>query len=100
MLSVGEALRRLRSGHNRQERGMSEPRLQSLRLEGQPRRDQFRAARQALQAACGSHTIAGDLRLLSPDEALHAPTVAPGGSNGRFMFYLKDGNEVLPLHFG
>ena len=79
---------------------MSDPRLQSLHLEGQPRRDQFRAARQALQAACGSHTIAGDLRLLSPDEALHAPTVAPGGSNGRFMFYLKDGNEVLPLHFG
>jgi len=82
---------------------MSDPRLQSLHLEGQPRRDQFRAARQMIQAACGSHTIAGDLRLLSPDEAPHAPTAAPGaGANpaGRFAFYLKDGTDVYPLHLG
>lgn len=82
---------------------MSDPRLQSLHLEGQPRRDQFRAARQLIQAACGSHTIAGDLRLLSPDEALHAPTTAPGAAGhpaDRFAFYLKDGTDVYPLHLG
>jgi hypothetical protein len=82
---------------------MSDPRLQSLHLEGQPRRDQFRAARQMIQAACGSHTIAGDLRLLSPDEALHAPTAAPGVAGhpaGRFAFYLKDGTDIYPLHLG
>ena len=46
---------------------MSDPRLHSLHLEGQPRREQFRAARQAIQAACGTHTLAGDLRMLVPD---------------------------------
>lgn len=81
---------------------MSDPRLHSLHLEGQPRRDQFRAARQVIQAACGSHTIAGDIRLLSPDEALHAPTAAPpsGKAGGRFTFYLKDGSDVFPLRMG
>ena len=85
---------------------MSDPRLHSLHLEGQPRREQFRAARQAIQAACGSHTLAGDLRMLVPDERLDASTVAapPGGlgsgSAGRFTFYLKDGGNVYPLHLG
>ena len=86
---------------------MSDPRLHSLHLEGQPRRDQFRAARQAIQAACGSQTLAGDLKLLDEEERLNAPTVAapPGGVPGssvagRFTFYLKDGTNVYPLHLG
>jgi hypothetical protein len=83
---------------------MSDPRLQSLHLEGQPRRDQFRAARQAIQAACGSHTIAADpARPPVPDDRLGAATVAPptaGGLTGRFAFYLKDGGNVYPLHLG
>ena len=85
---------------------MSDPRLHSLHLEGQPRREQFRAARQAIQAACGSHTLAGDLRMLVPDERLDAPTVAAPpegflqGPAGRFTFYLKDGGNVYPLHLG
>lgn len=78
---------------------MSDPRLQSVYLEGQPRRDQFRAARQVLQAACGSQTVAGDLRMLSPDEVDNAPTVSPAHAS-RFLFYLKDGSEVFPLHLG
>lgn len=85
---------------------MSDPRLHSLHLEGQPRRDLFRAARQAIQAACGSQTLAGDIRMLADEEKLGASTlaVAPGGpasnSTGRFAFYLKDGTNVYPLHFG
>lgn len=85
---------------------MSDPRMQSLHLEGQPRREQFRAARQALQAACGMQTIAGDLRLLADDERADASTLAApplgsvGAPVGRFMFYLKDGTNVLPLHLG
>jgi hypothetical protein len=81
---------------------MSDPRLQSLHLESQPRRDAFRAARQMIQAACGSQTIAGDLRLLADEDALHAPTAAPPASRpaGRFAFFLKDGNDVFPLHMG
>jgi pSer/pThr/pTyr-binding forkhead associated (FHA) protein len=84
---------------------MSDPRLHSMHLEGQPRRDTFRAAREALQAACGSQTIAGDMRLLD-DENLNASTLAapPGGvpssPAGRFTFYLKDGSNVYPLHVG
>jgi hypothetical protein len=77
-----------------------------LYLEGQPRREQFRAARQAIQAACGSMTIAGDLRILADDEHLDASTIAvhPGqvvpASTSKFMFYLKDGANVYPLHVG
>jgi hypothetical protein len=74
-------------------------------LEGQPRRDTFRAAREKLQNACGSQTIAGDVRVLS-DEHLGASTLAaPAGGPtpgiaGRFAFYLKDGTNVFPLHVG
>ena len=85
---------------------MSDPRLHSLHLEGQPRRDQFRAARQMIHAACGSYTLAGDMRVLASDDRLQASTVAvplgglPPAQAGRFMFYLKDGGDVYPLHVG
>lgn len=85
---------------------MSDPRLHSLHLEGQPRRDEFRLARKAIQAACGSQTLAGDLRMLEDDAKLGASTVAlpPGGLvpgvAGRFAFFLKDGSNVYPLHLG
>jgi hypothetical protein len=82
---------------------MSDPRLQSIHLEGQPRRDQFRAARQVLRAACGSHTLAGDVNVLD-DERLETATVPAVSSTpavtGRFAFYLKDGVNVYPLHPG
>ena len=84
---------------------MPDPRLMSLHLEGQPRREQFRAARDAIHQACGTHTLAGDVRILDDDARLVATTMAPhaGGSlatNGKFTFYLKDGSNVYPLHFG
>ncbi len=85
---------------------MSERQFQSLHLEGQPRRDQFRAARQVLHAACGNVTLAGSVRMLLEEEELNAPTIAspPGGgasaTAGRFTFYLKDGTNVYPLHMG
>lgn len=86
---------------------MSDPRLHSLHLEGQPRRDSFRSARERLHAACGSHTLAGDIRFV-PAADLGAPTLeAPAGGPsphnpllGRFTFYLKDGANVYPLHVG
>jgi len=84
---------------------MSENRLHSLHLEGQPRRDQFRAAREAIHAACGSQTLAGDLRMLAGEDQLLAPTLAcppgsPAVSINRFTFYLKDGANVYLLHIG
>lgn len=80
---------------------MSDPRLHSLHLEGLPRRDVFRAARQAIQAACGSQTLAGDAPPVS-DARLSAPTLAApaGGLASRFTFYLKDGANVYPLRVG
>jgi hypothetical protein len=68
----------------------------------------FRAAREALQAACGSQTIAGDMRILDDEQRLNASTLAapPGAQGnanvlaGRFTFYLKDGVNVYPLHLG
>lgn len=84
---------------------MSDPRLHSLHLEGQPRRDTFRAARQVLQAACGSQTVAGDVRALVEADlgasTIAAPLGAPGAVlAGRFAFYLKDGSNIYPLHLG
>jgi hypothetical protein len=83
---------------------MSDPRFHSLHLEGQPRRDTFRAARQALQNACGSQTIAGDVPLVD-DARLHVSTFAApvgGAANplAHFTCYLKDGTNVYPLHLG
>jgi hypothetical protein len=67
----------------------------------------FRAARQVIQAACGDQTLAGDLRMLADHERDDAPTLAApsgGGASskgaGRFAFYIKDGSNVYPLHFG
>lgn len=85
---------------------MSDPRLHSLHLEGQPRRDVFRSARERLQAACGSQTLAGDLHLLGDDDLVVSTVAAPPGAvvanplHRRFTFYLKDGVNVYPLHVG
>jgi hypothetical protein len=85
---------------------MSDPRMHSLHLEGQPRRDLFRAARQALREACGSQTLAGDLRMVDEEAFLHGSTVAvppgavPAGHQDRFTIYLKDGSNIYPLRPG
>ncbi len=84
---------------------MSDPQLHSLHLEGQPRRDAFRAAREKLQSACGSQTLAGDVRLLNDDlngSTLVTPVggASPNPLAGHFTFYLKDGVNVYPLHLG
>lgn len=87
---------------------MSDPRLQSIHLGDQLRRDQFRAARQALQAACGSQTLAGEVRLLANDAnsgcsstvAAAMPGIPKPSGVARFAFYLKDGTTIYPLHVG
>jgi hypothetical protein len=88
---------------------MSDPRFQSLHLEGQPRQALFRAARAAVEAACGMQTLAGDLHAPAPAPApaparLDATTCAPAypavGPASRFAFYLKDGQNIYPLHLG
>jgi len=54
---------------------MANPLLQSLHLEGLPRRAEFRAARNHVEACCGQHTIAGELGLLIDNDPGDGPTV-------------------------
>lgn len=86
---------------------MPDSRMHSLHLEGQPRLMAYRAARDAVRAACGEHTLAGDDRPLPADDVrLRADTVALDRSPAahplasQLAAYLKDGTNVYPLHFG
>lgn len=63
---------------------MADPRLMSLHLEGLPRRDDFRAARDRVQAACGELT-----RLAEPGEALVPESCAL--SDGATLYALRPG---------
>lgn len=83
---------------------MSDPRFQSVHLEGQPRLGAFRAARDGVERACGSQTLAGEP--LAAEDDLRADTIlaehaAPVNPLARqFAAYLKDGTNVYPLHIG
>jgi hypothetical protein len=83
---------------------MPEHKFHSLHLEGQSRRGDFRAARAAIERACGSQTLAGeplaDEAALRADTVLadHAPPLNPLAH--QFAAYLKDGANVYPLHIG
>jgi hypothetical protein len=79
---------------------MSDQRFLSVHLEGLPRRDAFRAARERLQDGCGMHTLGGDLVLLehegSCDSDGHTRThFAPTGT-----FWVQDGETLYPLTSG
>lgn len=78
---------------------MTDARFHSLHLEGLPRRDEFRAARERLQNACGNYTLAGDLALLNEDEAGDGATLTapPGVGNA---YFLQDGEHLHPLSLG
>ncbi len=78
---------------------MTDARLHSLHLEGLPRRDEFRAARDRLQAACGNYTLAGDLGMLAHGEPGDGPTVSspPGLAQS---YWLQDGDHLHALSSG
>ncbi len=80
---------------------MTDARFQSVHLEGLPRRDDFRAAREKLQAACGQHTLMGDLAELPSGDpgdgvtcAFDANQLKAGG------YWLQDGDHVHSLSVG
>lgn len=79
---------------------MSDPRFQSIHLEGhQSRREQFRLARRALEDQLGHQTIAGDLGLLSEGNAGDGPTLAqPTGLS--HAYWLSDGTHTHQLSVG
>jgi len=83
---------------------MSDPRFQSVHLEGQPRQALFRAARAAVEAACGQPTLAGEVAPRAAESSADPHTrsaPSPAARPGlRFACYLKDANNVYPLHLG
>jgi FHA domain len=80
---------------------MSDPRFLSVHLEGLPRRDAFRAARERLQNGCGSYTLAGDLALLDEpksEQDLDGQTATHIAPNG--VYWVQDGENLYPLTSG
>ena len=73
---------------------MTDPRFESVYLEGHPRRSRFRAARDRLKENCGDFTLAGDLAQLNDDCAI-APETASDLS-----YWVKDGEHHYPLSIG
>jgi FHA domain len=80
-----------------------DPRLLSIHLEGNPRRDAFRAARGRVEHAAGGHTLAGEVRLpLASDNRemkTLAPVDVPVKPAGTHCWLLDRGRQV-PLKVG
>jgi hypothetical protein len=78
--------------------------LLSLHLEGDARRDAFRAARQRVQeASAGQHTMAGEICLLSPDHPLDrtlSPEEVPVSTTRDTFCWLLDRGQQIPLKVG
>lgn len=81
-----------------------DPRLLSVHLEGNPRRDAFRAARGRVEHAAGGHTIAGEVRLPLGSEARDLKTLAPGDvpvrAPGSAQCWLLDRGKQVSLKVG
>ena len=80
-----------------------DPRLLSVHLEGNPRRDAFRAARGRVEHAAGGHTVAGELRLPLGSEARDLKTLAPGEvpvKQAGTQCWLLDRGKQVPLKVG
>lgn len=73
-------------------------RLLSVHLEGNPRRDAFRAARSRVESAVGGHTMAGEIRLPFGSENLEMKTLAPAEvfvkAGGTHCWLLDRGRQV------
>lgn len=80
---------------------MPDPLFHSVHLEGLPRRDAFRVARDQLQVGCGAYTLAGDLAMLGEGDSPRdldgqtATMVMPNGT-----FWVQDGENLHPLNTG
>jgi hypothetical protein len=80
-----------------------DPRLLSVHLEGNPRRDAFRAARGRVEHAAGGHTIAGEVRLPLGSDARDLKTLAPGEvpvKQASTQCWLLDRGKQVPLKVG
>jgi hypothetical protein len=81
-----------------------DPRLLSVHLEGNNRREAFRAARRSVErAAGGHHTLAGEVRLPLGSEANDYRTLAPGEvpvQKSDTPCWLMDRGKQIPLKVG
>ncbi len=80
-----------------------DPRLLSVHLEGNPRRDAFRAARGRVEHAAGGHTLAGEIRLSLGSEARELKTLAPIDvpvKQAGTQCWLLDRGKQVPLKVG
>jgi len=76
--------------------------LHSLHLEGNPRRQDYRVARERLQNACGELTLVGRVEDLPPGHpalAADAPTIV-GPPATHFSYFLIEGVTEYPLAVG
>jgi hypothetical protein len=75
-----------------------DPRLLSVHLEGNPRRDAFRAARGRVEHAAGGHTVAGEVRVPLGSDARDLKTLAPSDvpvkQAGTHCWLLDRGKQV------
>jgi hypothetical protein len=81
-----------------------DPRLLSIHLEGNPRREAFRQARARVEHQAGGHTLAGEVRLPLGSDAKNLRTLAPGDvpvkqANGTHCWLLDRGKQI-PLKVG
>lgn len=72
---------------------MDDPRFQSVYLEGLSRRDEFRAARQRIECACGEYTLGGDAGVGVQVGSGSSPL--PGA-----VYWLRDGDVLYALNVG
>jgi FHA domain len=79
---------------------VSDPRFQSVHLEGLPRRDEFRAARARLEAGCGQLTLAGDLDMIRDADPGDGATMAFNPDAGPRSYFVQDGEKLFPLKVG
>ena len=80
-----------------------DPRLLSIHLEGNPRRDAFRQARARVEHVAGGHTLNGEVRLPLGLEAKSLKTLAPGEvpvKPGGTHCWLLDRGRQVPLKVG
>lgn len=80
-----------------------DPRLLSIHLEGNPRREAFRQARAKVEHQAGGHTLAGEVRLSLGSEAKNLRTLAPGDvpvKNAGTHCWLLDRGKQIPLKVG
>ena len=80
-----------------------DPRLLSVHLGRNPRRDAFRAARGRVEHAAGGHTIAGEIRLPLGSEARDLKTLAPCEvpvKQAGTQCWLLDRGKQVPLKVG